>query len=85
MTVSANRRRVNRCEAREVESPRSCRCQLRAGHPGEHVSYSGHRYWGGRVRHKLAEITSDLWHVEGALLSEDGSHDGRPTARTERR
>jgi hypothetical protein len=49
------------------------------------VSYSGHRYWGGRVMHKLAEITSDLWHVEGALLGEDGSHDDRPTARTERR
>ena len=75
MAVSNYRRNVNRCKARKVEAPRTWQCQLRAGHAGEHVSYSGQRYWGGEVRHKVADVTSDLWHAERALLGQERRHE----------
>ena len=56
MAVSNYRLNVSRCKARMVEAPGTWRCQLRTGHPGEHVSYSGHRYWGREVRHKLVML-----------------------------
>ena len=49
--INSYRQKTNRCEAKLNEirtrtSKRdSWRCQLEAGHTGDHVSHSGHRRW----------------------------------------
>jgi hypothetical protein len=54
----------NRCPAYKIEGDFAWQCQLRAGHSGEHVNYSGHLYWGGEFTDLLDSITTDLWRAE---------------------
>ena len=62
MTLTDFRRRVNRCKARTDEPPRAWRCQLPAGHQGDHRSYSGHRRWAdGKVVNHLTRHSARPW------------------------
>ena len=73
MTLTDFRRRVSRCPARTDEPPRAWRCQLRAGHRGDHRSYGGHQRWhDGEVIDHLTHHTTDLWQAEQAHIREAG-------------
>ena len=66
LVVSSYRRNVNRCDSVKHEDngkPRSWRCQLVAGHPGFHTSFSGHRTWG--------EPSSDLGQEQLTFFAYD--------------
>ena len=59
--------RTNRCRATRSDEHRTWRCQLRFGHPGEHVNFTGYLYWDGEATDPLMERMPEIWRAQEAV------------------